>query len=63
MALRERLRGVLKRSVGLVAGAVDARDVFVFGGLGMVFAGLWEVYPPLAWVVVGSAIFLLGVRR
>lgn len=41
---------------------IELRDVFVFGGLGMVGWGLYAVYPPAAWIVVGSAFFWIGAR-
>lgn len=40
----------------------DLRDVFVFGGVGMVGYGISLVSPPAAWVVVGLSFFWLGVR-
>jgi hypothetical protein len=47
----------------LLASAVDLRDVFWIGGLAAIGYGLWQVNPPLAWCVCGSALFWLGVRR
>jgi hypothetical protein len=46
-----------------LAAAVDLRDAFVFGGSAFVFHGLWQIYPPAAWIVAGAALFWLGVRR
>lgn len=40
----------------------DLRDVLCFGGLGFVFYGLHQFAPPLAWVVVGGALFWLSLR-
>jgi len=42
---------------------VDLRDLCVFGGLAMIGNGIAAVYPPAAWIVCGSALFWLGVRR
>ncbi len=41
----------------------DMADAFVFGGLGCVGYGIAQVYAPLAWIVVGAALFWLGVRK
>ncbi len=42
---------------------VDARDVLVVAGLGMVGAGLWWMYPPAALVVIGGILFWAGRGR
>lgn len=58
-----------KLKAALVAGAkrvrldINLRDVFAFGGLGMVGHGIAMVSPSAAWIVVGVAVFWLGVRR
>lgn len=41
---------------------IDLQDAFVFGGLGCVGYGLHAIYPPAAWIVVGAALFWLGIR-
>lgn len=43
--------------------ALDLRDVFVFGGLVLIAIGLWDIYWPLAPIVVGSVLCWLGLRR
>ena len=57
------MRAHVKRFSAAVRGAVDLRDVFVFGGLGLAFYGLaqWDI--GLACSVIGAVIFWLGVRR
>jgi len=52
----------MKALFSRIAKAFDLQDLFVFGGLGCVGYGIWQVYPPAAWVVVGVALFWLGVR-
>jgi len=42
--------------------AIDLRDAFVFGGLGLVGYGVHAIYPPAAWIVVGTALFWIGQR-
>lgn len=44
-------------------GKVDPRDVLCFGGIGLAAAGVWQIYPPAAWIVSGAALFWLAVRR
>ena len=53
----------LAKLLRTLAAVVDLRDMVVFSGLAFVFYGLVQVYPPAAWVVVGAALFLLGVRK
>lgn len=38
-------------------------DVLILGGMGLVAWGLWNIYWPLAPIVVGVALTALGVRR
>lgn len=57
------MRAFLKSLVDKVCDVVDLRDVFVFGGLLLASAGLWQIYPPLALVASGVALFWLGVRK
>jgi hypothetical protein len=37
------------------------RDLFVFGGLGLVGYGIWQVNQWLAFVVCGAILMLLGL--
>lgn len=46
-----------------ILAALDARDAFVFSGIAGVFYGLFQAYPPIAWIVAGTALFWIGVRR
>ena len=46
-----------------VIAALDARDAFVFSGIASMFFGLFQVYSPAAWIVTGTALFWIGVRR
>lgn len=45
-----------------LANLIDIRDAFVFGGIAMLGYGLYQIYPPAAWIAVGGIIFLLGLR-
>lgn len=39
----------------------EAKDIFLFGGLGMASVGLWQVYPPAALIVCGGILFAIGL--
>jgi len=39
----------------------DIRDCFVFGGLGILSYGIWQVEQWLAFVVCGGILMLLGL--
>jgi len=41
--------------------AVGAPDVMALAGLGLLGAGLWMVWPPLALMVVGGLLLALGL--
>ena len=41
--------------------AFDIRDCFVFGGLGILSYGIWQVEQWLAFVVCGGILMLLGL--
>lgn len=38
-------------------------DVMILGGVGLVFGGLWWIYPPAAVVVLGVILLAGGVVR
>lgn len=40
----------------------DVRDVLVFGGLAVVGVGVWWIFPAAALIVIGAALFALGIR-
>lgn len=42
--------------------AVDRNDVAGVAGAALVTAGLWQIYPPLAQIALGSGLVLLAVR-
>jgi hypothetical protein len=41
---------------------LDRFDVLTVVGLGMVSAGLWWVYPPVALIVCGALLMAAGMR-
>jgi hypothetical protein len=45
-----------------MGGFFDERDIFVFGGIAVAAFGLYLVYPPLAFICAGAALFWLGVK-
>jgi len=56
----------MKKFAGLIIdkikAAVDLRDLFVFFGLGCCAYGAGQIYAPASWLVIGVALFWLGVR-
>jgi hypothetical protein len=57
--MRERIRQLLAK----ISAEVGLREAFVFGGLGCAAYGLAQIYPPAAWIVSGSVLFYLGIKR
>ena len=39
----------------------DLRDVLAFIGLSLLAVGVWMIYPPAAFILVGAVLFLIGV--
>ncbi len=39
----------------------DIRDLFVFGGLGLMGYGLWMLYPWLGFAVTGAVLMSIGL--
>jgi len=52
----------MRKIISTLAGAIDLRDAFVFGGIALVGYGVHAIYPPAAFIVVGLAVFWIGVR-
>lgn len=65
MTLFGKIKQYFKRSLKSVAGAVKSaigiRDIFVFGGLGMIGYGLYLFIPWIAFVVCGSLLVAIGL--
>lgn len=50
------------RSICIAAkGAVDIRDFHIYGGLGMLFYGLYQVNPFIAYTVSGIILLVIGL--
>ena len=39
----------------------EMKDVFLFGGIGSAGYGIYQIYPPSAFVVVGGCFIALGL--
>lgn len=52
----------MRKQLLKIAGLVDLRDAFTFGGLALVGYGLHAIYPPAAFIVVGTALFWIGAH-
>ncbi len=56
------IKDELLRALKRLNPGVDLRDCCVFGGIAAAAYGISMIYPPLAWVFAGLALFWLGVR-
>jgi hypothetical protein len=41
----------------------DLRDFICLIGMGLLFAGLWMIYPPSALIVIGGLFLWLGLGK
>lgn len=39
----------------------EAKDVFLFGGVGSAAYGVYQIYPPSAYILVGGCFIALGL--
>lgn len=44
-----------------IVGAIDGNDILALIGLCMLFAGLWQMYAPLAPAVIGALLIRVAV--
>lgn len=58
----ERLRQ-MARGLHVLVRNIDLRDVFTFGGLGCAVYGVSGFSVPAAWIVAGTVLFALGVKK
>lgn len=56
-----KLRAGLARVLGKFFGMFDARDLFLFAGLGLLAFGLHMVWPPAAFIVPGSVLVYVAL--
>lgn len=40
---------------------IDLKDIFVFGGCALLGDGLYQIYQPIAYIVVGVSIMGIGL--
>ena len=59
----KRLSVIFERARVAIVRMIDLRDVFVFGGLGAIGYGIAQLHTPSAWIVIGIAVLMLGLRR
>jgi len=57
------LKAALSKTKTVILKTFDLRDIFSFGGTGFLSFGVWQVYPPAAFIVAGSIFLWLGIRR
>ena len=58
MRFKERLRNF---KVSLLKG-FELKDFMLLLGAGALFYGIWLIYPPAAYIVIGVGVIYLGVR-
>jgi len=51
----------LESLIAIAKDAVDLRDVLIFGGQGMIFHGLYQWTPWIAYVVSGVILMAIGI--
>lgn len=44
-----------------LVGAIDGNDFLALVGICMLFAGLWQIYSPLAPAVIGSLLIRIAI--
>lgn len=52
-----------KRVRDSVSGVADLRDAHAYGGLAMVGYGIYTYTPGAAFIVCGTVLFWIGIRR
>lgn len=52
---------VIVRAAKFAAANVDARDLVLAVGLGLLAAGLYQVYPPAAFIMPGAVLTYVAV--
>jgi hypothetical protein len=45
------------------AAAIDIRDVFLLSGIALLGFGLWQIWKPLPYVVIGALLIKLAVSQ
>lgn len=60
MNIIRKLGEFFRSCAAAVVKAIDIRDCFVFGGLGVMGYGLYLFRPWLAFTVCGAILFLIG---
>jgi len=54
---------MLRRVAKIVAANVDARDLVLAAGLCLLAVGLYQVFPPAAFIVPGAVLTYVAVCR
>lgn len=59
--MKEYLIRALSLAIAAIKKAVDIRDCFVFGGLGLLGYGLYLFHPWIAFTVCGAVLLAIGI--
>lgn len=57
------MRAALRKLGAALADVLGLRELFAFGGLTLACYGIWQIYPPAAWIGGGAALFWLGIKN
>ena len=60
MAIFQRIKRFLSTLTGSIASGFDIRDIFIFGGMAMLFYGLYIWIQWVAFAVCGALLILMG---
>lgn len=52
----------MKLFLNAIKRELTIKEYFVFGGLALIGYGIAQIYPPAAWIAIGSALFIMGSR-
>lgn len=39
---------------------IDSNELFILGGVVLIFMGIWQIYQPAAFIAIGLALFWFG---
>lgn len=57
------MRERFKKAAAALLKEIELREAFLFAGLAALFYGLHQVFPPLAWIVVGSILVRVALPK
>lgn len=61
--MQQKITEILRRGAFFCTHMCDLRDLFAFGGLGLMGYGIALIFMPGGFIVIGAGLFWLGVRK